>query len=110
MKLSPFISLTFNGQCETAFKFYEKCLDAKIGFLLKWGQSPRASTPPAGFEDKILYGRIVVGDTELIGADVLPSQYQKPQGFVVMLDLDDPAMAERIFRALSENGTVRMPL
>ena len=28
MRLNPY--LMFNGQCETAFKFYEKCLLRKI--------------------------------------------------------------------------------
>jgi PhnB protein len=32
------------------------------------------------------------------------------KGFSVTLVLKDPAEAERIFSALAENGTVRMPL
>ena len=28
MQLNPY--LMFNGQCEAAFKFYERCLDGKI--------------------------------------------------------------------------------
>ena len=32
MQLSP--HLNFNGDCEAAFKFYEKCLGAKITFMM----------------------------------------------------------------------------
>jgi PhnB protein len=110
MKLSPNISLTFNGQCEAAFKFYEQCLGAKIEFMLSWGNSPLASEAPPEWGAKILYGRITVGNTDLIGADVLPQQYEQPKGFSVLLNLDDEAEADRIFNALAENGKVRMPI
>ena len=37
-------------------------------------------------------------------------QYEKPKGFSILLNIDDPVDAERIFNALAENGTVRMPI
>jgi hypothetical protein len=36
----------------------------------------------------------------------MPDQYQKPQGFAVMLNPKDAAEAERIFASLAENGRV----
>ena len=45
-----------------------------------------------------------------MGADVLPDRYQKPQGFSLTLGLKDEVEAERIFKALAENGTIEMPL
>jgi PhnB protein len=110
MKLSPYISLSFNGQCEAAFKFYERCLGAKIAFMLTWGNSPMAAEAPPDWSEKILHGRITVGDTDLIGVDVPPNQYEQPKGFSVLLNMDDLVAAERIFHALSENGTVQMPI
>ena len=47
-----------------------------------------------------------MGDTELIGGDALPGTYQRPRGFSLMLSLDDADVAERLFQALGENGTV----
>jgi PhnB protein len=32
------------------------------------------------------------------------------KGFSVTLGIDEPAEAERVFHALSESGTVRMPI
>ena len=110
MKLSPCISLIFNGQCEAAFKFYERCFGGKIQMMLAWANSPMAADVPPECGAKILYGRITVGDTDLVGADALPQHYAKPQGFSVLLNLDAPAEAERIFHALAEGGTVHMPL
>ena len=40
MQLNPYLS--FNGQCEAAFKFYEQCLSGKIVAMLTYGESPMA--------------------------------------------------------------------
>ncbi len=36
--------LSFNGQCEAAFKFYEQLLGGKITFMQTWGDSPACNT------------------------------------------------------------------
>jgi len=41
MSLSPY--LYFDGQCEEAFKFYEKCLGGKITFMMTYEGSPMAA-------------------------------------------------------------------
>ena len=41
MQIYPYLS--FNGQCEAAFKFYERCLGGKITFLGTYGDSPLAN-------------------------------------------------------------------
>lgn len=46
MTLNPCINLSFDGQCEAAFKFYERCLNGKITFMLTWGDSPMAADMP----------------------------------------------------------------
>ena len=108
MNLNPRIGLTFDGHCEAAFKFYECCLNGKIEFMLRWGESPMANDAPAEWREKILHAKLVIGDTELLGGDVLP--YESPRGFSLLLSPNDAAEAERIFHALAENGTVLMPL
>jgi PhnB protein len=108
MQLNPY--LTFNGQCEAAFKLYEKCLGGKIVMMLPYGDSPMADQTPPGCRGKILHCTFALGDQVLAGVDAPPERYQKPQGFSVALNLDDAAEAERIFNTLAENGTVQMPL
>ena len=104
------LHLSFNGQCEAAFKFYEQCLGGKITFMMRHEGTPIADQVPADWRNKILHATLNVGGDRLQGADSPPDRYQKPQGFSVKLDLQDVAEAERIFQALAENGTVQMPL
>ncbi len=108
MKLNP--HLVFNAECEAAFRFYEQCLGGRIITLLKWSDSPMAVQAPPGWGDKILHATLVAGDAVLAGSDAMPGQYEKPKGCLMLLGLDDPADAERIFHALAENGTVEMPI
>lgn len=101
--------LSFNGRCEEAFKFYEKCLGAKIAFLLTYANSPMAEKTPPEWQGKICHARITLGDRELTGADIRAEQDQKYQGFSLQLDIADQAEGRRVFQALAENGTVHMP-
>jgi PhnB protein len=110
VSVNPSISLSFDGRCEAAFKFYEQCLGGKIGMLLTWGDSPMAKDAPPGWGGKILHASLTVGDTVLLAADAHPGQYEPPRGFAILLGISDLADAERIFNALAENGTVNMPL
>lgn len=102
--------LTFNGQCEAAFKFYEKCLGGKIEAMFTHEGTPAEQQVPSEWRKKILHARLVVGDDVLMASDAPPERYEKPQGFSVSFNINNPAEAERIFRALSENGRVQMPL
>jgi PhnB protein len=102
--------VTFSGQCEAAFKFYEKSLGAKIVFLMTWGESPMADQAPPGWEKKVLHASLVVGEVQLSGDDARPGDESKPQGFALTINTTDAAEAERVFKALAENGKVAMPL
>jgi PhnB protein len=104
------IHLTFAGQCEAAFRFYERCLRGTIVTLLKYGDSPMAAQVPAEWRGKIVHATLTFGESQLAGADLLPRDYDSPRGFFVLLDMKDPAEAERVFDTLSEGGTIRMPL
>src|SRR5215510_8372240 len=109
MHLNPYIS--FDGQCEAAFKLYERCLGGKIEFIMPYESRPAGEyAVPPGWGKKILHATLRVGDHILQGADTPPDHYQKPQGFSLTLGLQDQAEAEGIFNALAEGGTVQMPL
>ena len=102
--------LSFNGQCEEAFKFYEQCLGGTIKIMMTHGDSPIADQTPLEWRSKILHAALAVGETSIMGADTPLDNYQQPAGFTVAIHLNDVADAERIFRTLSESGTVTMPL
>jgi PhnB protein len=108
MRLNPYLS--FDGQCEAAFKFYEQCLRGKIIMLMKYGDSPLAGQTPIEWHQRVIHVTFSWGDHILQGADALPETYSRPQGFSVMLNIDSAVEAERIFNALSAEGTVQIPL
>ena len=108
MQLIP--CLVFNGRCEAAFKFYERCLGGKIAALVRHAGTPAEEHVPPEWRDKIMHVRLIAGEAVLMGADAPPDRYKAPQGFSVSLHPKDPAEADRVFNALAENGTVQMPM
>jgi PhnB protein len=108
MQINPY--LMFNGQCEAAFKFYERSLGGKIVFKITNGESPMAKDTPPERHNQILHARFVVGNNVFMGSDSPPERYDEPKGFFVSLNIDTPEEAERLFAALSEKGTVLMPV
>ncbi len=110
MKLVSY--LNFGGNCAAAFKYYERVLGGKIEMLMTHGDMPpeaQAQTPPE-WKNMIMHARLVARDYVLMGSDAPPDRFEKPQGFSVAIQIDDPKEAERIFAALADNGSVRMPL
>jgi PhnB protein len=95
--------LHFDGRCLEALKFYEKCLGGKLAFSMTWGQSPMGNEMPE-WADKIIHARFEFGSQFLTGDDPPPKFYSKPQGLHVLLLFDDPAKAESVYNALSENA------
>jgi PhnB protein len=108
MQLNPYLS--FDGQCEAAFKFYEQCLGGKIVAMMTYGGSPMEGQTPPEWRDKIMHARLIIGDEVLMGSDAPPERYERAKGISVTLGIENPADAERIFHALAQNGTVQMPI
>ena len=103
------IYLHFNGNCEEAFKFYEKNLGGKVQGVFRYKDSPMADQTPAESKDKVLHSRMTIGDKIIMGSDAADGRYSKPGGFSINIDSKDVAEAERIFNAMSEGGQVHMP-
>jgi PhnB protein len=108
VKVNPYLS--FNGTCEAAFKFYEQVLGGKIQIMMTFEGSPMADHAPANWRGKIMHARLDIGDQTLMGSDPPPDRYQPIKGITVSLSIDQPEDADRIFQALSEKGSVQMPI
>lgn len=102
--------LLFNGDCESAMKFYEKSIGGKVEAMFTHEGTPMEKMVPADWRKKVMHARLKVGDKVLMASDCPPDRYVKPQGFSVNLDCKSPAEAEKVFNALAENGSVQMPL
>jgi len=108
MQMNPYLS--FKGDCEAAFKFYEQNLGAQLGALFRYGGSPMGGDVPADWSDKIMHGSLTLGGQVLMGGDVAPDRYEEPKGFSLSLQINSTAEAERVFHALAKGGRVVMPL
>lgn len=107
MKLYTY--LNFGGNCREAFRFYEERLGGKVEILMTRAQQPGAADVPPDQADTILYARMRIGDTELMGADV-PQGFERIRSAYLYLAADSVEEAERAWAALSDGGHVIMPL
>ena len=105
MKL--YTQLNFGGDCEEAFRFYEKHLGGKITMMMKQNEAPGA---PAGAGSAIIHARMDIGDTVLIGNDVPPSVFKRIRSVYIYLGADSTADAERFHTLLAEGGEIYMPM
>ena len=109
MKINAY--LTFNGNCEEAFKVYERVLRGKIEAMFPFEGTPASEHVPASHRNKIMHARLAVGDQVLMASDTTPDHpYEGIKGCSVSLNVTSTAEAERIFGELSERGTTIMPL
>jgi PhnB protein len=108
MQMTPYLS--FKGQCEAAFRFYEQCLGGQVEAMFRYAGTPMAEQVPADWQAKVMHGSLTVGDQLLMGGDVAPDRYEEPRGFSLSLQIKSTADAERIFQQLAEGGRVVMPL
>jgi PhnB protein len=96
MQVNPY--LFYNGNCEAAFKFYEKTLGGKIEMLLRNEEAPEEMPAPPERKKQIMHARISIDGEVLMASDAPPEHFHKPQGFSVSLTVGEPAEAERKLR------------
>src|SRR4051812_9824344 len=105
MKL--YTQLNFGGNCEEAFRFYEKHLGGKIIMMMNQSQAPGA---PTGAGKAIIHARMSIGNTELIANDVPSSVFKKMRSVYLYLSVDSAKEAERVHNLLAEGGEIYMPM
>jgi PhnB protein len=105
--LNPY--LFYSGNCEAAFKYYEKVLGGKIEMMFRVEEAPPEMPRQPGWEKKIMHAQMSIDGHVLMASDASPEHFHKPQGFSVSLNVKDPAEAERKFNALCEGGSITMP-
>ena len=106
MQVNPY--LFYNGNCEAALKFYQKVLGAEIEVMLTYETGPAEMQMPPEWKNKILHAKILIDGEVIMASDAPPGNFHQPQGFSVSLQVEDPADAERRFKALAEGGAINM--
>jgi PhnB protein len=108
MKL--YTHLNFGGNCEEAFRYYERHLGGKITTILRVRDLPPDVPRPPGSLDAVIHARLDVAGVELIGNDV-PADYFKPARSVYLyLNADSADSADELYAALADGGDVGMPI
>jgi PhnB protein len=108
MKLHTY--LNYGGNCEQAFRFYEQHLGGKITMMMTHGQQPNPHDVPPNWKNAILHARISIGETVLMGADILPDRFQPIRSAYLSLTVGSIEEAERIYALLSDGGQIFMPM
>lgn len=95
MRVEPYVY--FQGRCEEALEFYRDAVGAD-------------ATVFARFEDKVGHAVLKIGDTVVLASDGQGAGPAEFSGFSLSLTVSDDAEAERLFAALSDGGTVQVPM
>jgi len=109
MAFSPY--LAFAGNCREAFTKYEEIFGGEL-MLLTFADAPPDAGPTGGAKpDGIMHAQLTGTDAVLMGADDPTGGFDGAvRGMCVSVSLSDPTEARRIFDALSDRGTVQMPI
>ena len=104
--------LFFGGRCEEALAFYQAAIGAKVNMVMLYNQSPTpppAGILPPGFESKVMHASFTIGQSIIMASDGCEVD-TKFNGFRLSLAVTTAAEADRVFAALSDGGTIQMPL
>jgi PhnB protein len=99
------IYLTFNGNCEEAFKFYQSVFGGEIPYMGRFKDMPPGedSKLNPGEENRIMHVSLPISkETMLMGSDTggeWATGYSQGNNF-----------SEKLFKGLSAGGKVTMPL
>ena len=104
------IHLQFSGQCREAFEFYRDLLGGTEFTMTTFRETPAGADAPDDFADKIVHATLTLPFGTLAGADLPGDRFRPPAGFALLLSVEEPEEAERLFARLAEGGKVEMPL
>ena len=104
------VHLNFRGNCAEAFAFYTKVFKAANPFQVTYGDAPTGSPVPPDWSGKVMHASIPVGEGLLMGCDAPPDKSTPLGGFQVSVETKDEAEVRRIYEALSQGGSVQMPI
>lgn len=112
--LQPIPYVLFNGNCMDAVRFYERILGAKLDAVVRFAEMDNQCSAPLSPEhgQRVAHARLVFeGGGLLFAGDSHPSMgYEGIKGAMLTLNYDTVEQAQKVFAALSDGGTVSMPM
>lgn len=104
------LHLVFPGTCDEAFTYYEAVFGSERIMTSRFGDAPGGSPVPAESAHLVMHTSMPLGGMLLMGCDAPKGREEAIGGFQVSIDTEDEATVRRVFAALSEGGSVSMPL
>ena len=110
------IYLTFDGNCEEAFKFYKSVFGGEFPYIGRFKDMPAGEAPKLkpGEENRIMHVSLPISkETILMGSDTggeWATGYSQGNNFSISVTAGSKEEAEKLFKGLSTGGKVTMPL
>lgn len=108
--------LNFDGKAEEALRFYAKVLGGKLTEVHRFGSMPQEGGFELTSEQKnlVMHVGLELSDGQmLMASDMIEGMGPRRvegNNFSISVHPDSKAEADRIFNALTEGGTVTMPI
>ena len=110
--------LVFNGNCESAFLFYQSVFGGEFPFMGRFGEMPPSddpNCPPLSEEEsnRIMHITLPISkETILMGSDTTSQSGDVVLGtnFSISINTESKEEADRLYDGLSAGGTVIMPM
>lgn len=100
--------LNFGGKAREAMDFYARALGGEVTQRFTYGDSPMAEQCGPAAANHVMHSQVEAAGAIIMGADGPPPH--DTGSTCVNIVTETPEEAERIFAALSEGGTVQMPI
>ncbi|MEO5567001.1 MAG: VOC family protein [Gemmatimonadaceae bacterium] len=105
--MNLYTHLNFGGNCDEAFRFYEKHLGGRIVMMMRQDEAPNA---PPGAGKAVIHAQMEIADTVLIGNDVPAANFQPMRSAYLYLSVESTEKAKSIHKLLAEGGQIFMDL
>ena len=112
-KLNPY--LNFNGNCEAAFTFYKSVFGGEfLGGVMRMGDAPGTEDLREEDKNRVMHVALPIGGDLLMGSDTHPEMGMQNliegNNNYISIFPETKEEADRLFNALSEDGTVLVPI
>ncbi|GAL86120.1 glyoxalase/bleomycin resistance protein/dioxygenase [Sporocytophaga myxococcoides] len=110
-QINPY--LTFNGNCEVAFRYYQSVFGGKFSYVKRYSQLPAEYKISGAYKNKILNIALPINEgCTLIGGDANPAYGGVAFGKNITLSVNASSKddANKIFNTLSIGGKVFLPM
>ena len=112
ISINPYIY--FNGNCEEAFRYYERVFQTEISHISRYKDAPEAARNMfTAADDKIMHVTLLLRNEMALHGSDHSSVYEdseKHKTFSLIIHADSEQEVNRLFNALSQHGTIIVPV